>query len=144
MPALNPFENSLKGDPYQLFTFRFTLIQMHIPKNYFHDRVVLLLISVNTFLTLLSGVLVLLNIDFNRPDGYIVQYRANLGLSAYKAGSSLILLSFIGFALAVMVLHTLLSMKMYAHRRSFAIAALGMGLMLLIITLFVSNALLEI
>ena len=117
---------------------------MHIPKNYFHDRVILLLISVNTFLTLLSGALVLLNIDFNRPDGYIVQYRANLGLSAYKAGSSLVLLSFIGFALAVMVLHTLLSMKMYAHRRSFAIATLGLGLLLLIITLFVSNALLEI
>ena len=117
---------------------------MHIPKNYFHDRVVLLLISINTFLTLLSGVLVLLNIDFNRPDGYIVQYRANLGLSAYKAGSSLILLSFIGFALAVMVLHTMLSMKMYAHRRNFAIATLGLGLLLLIITLFVSNALLEI
>lgn len=117
---------------------------MHIPKNYFHDRVVLLLISVNTFLTLLSGVLVLLNIDFNRPDGYIVQYRANLGLSAYKAGSSLILLSFIGFGLVVMVLHTMLSMKMYAHRRSYAIAALGLALLLLIITLFVSNALLEI
>ena len=96
------------------------------------------------FLTLLSGVLVLLNIDFNRPDGYIVQYRANLGLSAYKAGSSLILLSFIAFAIIVMVLHTSLSMKMYAHRRSFAIAALGLGLLLLVITLFVSNALLEI
>jgi hypothetical protein len=117
---------------------------MHIPKNYFHDRAVLLLISVNGFLTLLCGVLVLLNIDFNRPDGYIVQYRANLGLSAYKAGSSAILLSFIFFAFAVMVLHTILSMKMYAHRRQYAITVLGMGLLLLIITLFVSNALLEI
>ncbi|MBA3758290.1 hypothetical protein H0X10_01495 [Candidatus Saccharibacteria bacterium] len=117
---------------------------MHIPKNYFHDRVVLLLISVNTFLMLLCTVLVLLNIDFNRADGYIVQYRANLGLSAYKAGSSLVILSFIGFAVAVWLLHTSLSIKMYSHRRSFAIAALGLGLLLLIITLFVSNALLEI
>lgn len=117
---------------------------MHIPKNYFHDRIVLLLITVNAFLTLLAGVLVVLNMDFNRPDGYIVQYRANLGLSAYKAGSSLVILSFIGFALAVMVLHTLLSMKMYTHRRTFAIAMLGLGTLLLIVTLFVSNALLEI
>lgn len=117
---------------------------MHIPKNYFHDRIVLLLITVNTFLTLLAGVLVVLNMDFNRPDGYIVQYRANLGLSAYKAGSSLVILSFIGFALAVMALHTLLSMKMYTHRRTFAITMLGLGTLLLIITLFVSNALLEI
>lgn len=117
---------------------------MHIPKNYFHDRVVLLLITINIFLTLLSGVLVILNLDFNRPDGYVVEYRANLGLSAYKAGSSLTLLSFIGFALAVTVLHTMLSIKMYSHRRSFSIAMLGLGLMLLIVTLFVSNALLEI
>ena len=117
---------------------------MHIPKNYFHDRIVLLLITVNTFLTLLVGVLVVLNMDFNRPDGYIVQYRANLGLSAYKAGSSLVILSFIGFALAVMALHTLLSMKMYTHRRNFAIAMLGLGTLLLIVALFVSNALLEI
>ena len=117
---------------------------MHIPKNYFHDRIVLLLISINTFLTLLSGALILLNMDFNRPDGYIVQYRANLGLSAYKAGSSLIILSFIGFAIAVTVLHTMLSMKMYTHRRNFAVAMLGLGTLLLIIGLFVSNALLEI
>lgn len=117
---------------------------MHIPKNYFHDRVILLLISVNVFLTLLCSALVVLNIDFNRPDGYIVQYRANLGLSAYKAGSSLVLLSFIGFALAVMSLHTALSIKMYAHRRSFSIAALGLGVFLLILAIFVSNALLEI
>lgn len=117
---------------------------MHIPKNYFHDRVVLLLITINIFLTLLSGILVILNLDFNRPDGYVVEYRANLGLSAYKAGSSLILLSFIGFAVAVTVLHTLLSIKMYTHRRNFSIAMLGLGLLLLIVTLFVSNALLEI
>lgn len=117
---------------------------MHIPKNYFHDRIVLLLISINTFLTLLATVLIILNIDFNRPDGYVVQYRANLGLSAYKAGSSLIILSFIGFAVGVWILHTLLSIKMFTQRRSFALATLGMGTLLLIITLFVSNALLEI
>lgn len=117
---------------------------MHIPKKYFHDRIVLLLISINTFLTLLCGALVILNIDFNRPDGYIVQYRANLGLSAYKAGSVTVLLSFIGFGVAVSVLHTLLSIKLYEKRRNFSIALLAMGLLLLIITLFVSNALLEI
>jgi phosphate starvation-inducible membrane PsiE len=117
---------------------------MHIPKNYFHDRAVLLLLSTNIFLTLLCAVLVVLNIDFGRPDGYIVQYRANLGLSAYKAGSSVVILSFIGFAAIIAVLHTLLSIRMYAHRRNFAVAVLGMGLLLLVITLFVSNALLEI
>jgi hypothetical protein len=117
---------------------------MHIPEKYFHDRQVLMLLSVNTFLMLLTAVLVLLNIDFGRPDGYIVQYRANLGLSAYKAGSSSIILSFIGFAVFVHALHTLLSIKMYSHRRQFVLVILGMATLLLTLALFVSNALLEI
>lgn len=117
---------------------------MHIPKKYFHDRVILLLLTVNTFLALLGSVLIILNIDLNRPDGYIVQYRSNLGLSAYKAGDVSVIISFIAFMLLAVVFHWMLSMKMYVHRRNFAVALLGMGTMLLVVAMFVSNALLEI
>lgn len=117
---------------------------MQIPKKYFHDRVVLLLLTVNTFLALLGSVLIILNIDLNRPDGYIVQYRANLGLSAYKAGDVSVIVSFMAFMLLVVCFHWILSMKMYAHRRNFAVALLGLGTVLLVVATFVSNALLEI
>ena len=39
---------------------------MHIPKKYFQDRMVLLLLSVNVFITLLSSILILLRLDNGR------------------------------------------------------------------------------
>jgi hypothetical protein len=115
---------------------------MRIPKKYFHDRLVLFLLTVNTFFALLVSILVLLRLDSGRTGGYIVQYRPNLGLLPYKSGSALQLVSFIVFAASVLVIHTVLSMRAYHVRRQFAIAILGMGLLLLVLSLLVSNALL--
>lgn len=115
---------------------------MHIPKKYFHDRIILLLLTVNTFAALLTSLLILLRLDGGRTDGYIVQYRANLGLSAFKTGSSATLIAFIVFAILVLLFHTALSMKVYHARRHFAVAILGMALLLLTVAMIVSNALL--
>jgi hypothetical protein len=115
---------------------------MNIPKKFFHDRMVLLLLSMNTFVALLSSILILLRLDGGRTDGYIVQYRANLGLSAFKTGSASTLISFIIFAALVLVLHTVLSMRVFHLRRHFSVAILAMGLLLLILGMIVSNALL--
>lgn len=115
---------------------------MHIPKRYFHDRIILLLLSINTFLALLCSVLILLKLDSGQSEGYIIQYRANLGLSAFKSGGVSTLISFILFAGLVLVFHTLLSIRVYSIKRNFAVAVLGMGLLLLLIATIVSNALL--
>lgn len=115
---------------------------MHIPKRYFHDRLVLLLLSVNTFLALLCSVLIALKIDSTRPEGYIIEYRSNLGLSAFKSGGAITIISFIVFSALVLVFHTVLSIRVYSIRRQFAVAVLGMGLLLLTLSIIVSNALL--
>jgi len=115
---------------------------MRIPKNYFRDRMVLLLVSSNTFLAVLNSILVLLRLDTSRPDGYIVEYRANLGLSAFKSGGPGVFLGLIAFSLFVLVFHTILSMRVYPIRRHFSIAILSLGLLLLTLSLIVSNALL--
>lgn len=117
---------------------------MHVPKKYFHDRTVLLLTSVNIFLTLLASVLILLRLDSSRSDGYIVEYRANLGLSAFKTGSATTIISFIIFVGMVLGMHTVLSMKIFNARRHFSIAILGLATLLLCTALLVSNALLEL
>ena len=117
---------------------------MHIPKRYFHDRIVLLLLSINTFVALLTAALILLRLDTGRPDGYIVQYRANLGLSAFKTGSARTIVTFVIFSMLVLGFHTFLSMRSYHIRRHFSIAVLGLGLLLLTVSLVVSNALLEL
>ena len=115
---------------------------MHIPKNYFQDRLVVLLISINTFLALLGGILVLFRLDAGGSDVYIIQYRANLGLSAFKRGGSAPLLSFVVFGLVILTVHIILSMRVYPVRRQFAVAVLAMATLLLCLSIIVSNALL--
>jgi hypothetical protein len=115
---------------------------MEVPKKYLHDRIVLLLISINAFVALVTSVLILLRLNTSRSDGYFVQYRANLGLNAYRVGSYVSLLGFIAFALFVLAFHTLISLRIYSQRRDVAIVVLGFGTLLLGLTLIVSNALL--
>lgn len=115
---------------------------METPKRYLHDRVVLLLLTVNGFLTLVTAVLILLRLDTSRTDGYFVQYRANLGLNAYQVGSFVSLLSFIILSVAVLVFHTLISHRVYPERRDVALIVLSFGTILLLLSMIVSNALL--
>ncbi|MEI7683106.1 MAG: hypothetical protein WCJ24_02275 [Candidatus Saccharibacteria bacterium] len=115
---------------------------MDIPKKYLHDRLVLLLLSINAFVALITSVLILLRLDTSRSDGYFVQYRANLGLNAYRVGSYVSLLSIIIFVIFVLSFHTLISARIYSQRRDVAVVVLTFGTLLLGLTLIVSNALL--
>lgn len=115
---------------------------MHIPKKYIHDRFVVLLISINAFLALLNSLLILLRLDGGGSDVYIVQYRANLGLSAFKRGGPESLVAFVVFGLLVLVLHVVLSIRVYSVRRQYAVTILALGTLLLCLSIIVSNALL--
>jgi hypothetical protein len=115
---------------------------MTIPRRYLHDRIVLLLLSINVFLALLTSLWVLLKLDAGRSAGYIVQYRASLGISALKTGNATDLIAFIAFVLLVLVIHTFMSIKAYPIRREVSIIILILGVLLLLLALIVSNALL--
>lgn len=115
---------------------------MDAPIKYFHDRLILLLITVNAFLAVLTTVLILLRLDTGNSGGYFVQYRANLGLDAYTVGSFTALLGFILFAIFVAAFHTLVSFRIYDLRRNLAVTMLALGTLLLSLTVIVSNALL--
>lgn len=115
---------------------------MATPKRYIHDRLVLLLLTANTFFAVLTTVLVLLRLDSSRNQGYIIGYRPTLGLSAYYKGDSVGLLSFAVFSMLVLVFHTVLSARVYPLRRHFAVTILALGLLLILLSLVISNALL--
>lgn len=115
---------------------------MPTSKKYFQDRLVLLLISISVFLVVMGSILILLRLDSGRSDGYIVQYRPNLGISAYKAGNISTFFNFIGFMVIVLVMHLVLSMKAYRLRRQISLAILALGVLLLVLSVVVSNALL--
>lgn len=115
---------------------------MHIPKNYFHDRVILLLLSVLSFLSVLCFLMIFLRLDTGRGDSYIVQYRSNLGLDEFKTGGVIEPVSLAVFALVVLVSHAILSTKSYNIKRRFAIAILGLGILLVALAIIISNSLL--
>lgn len=115
---------------------------MHTPKRYIHDRMVLLLLTANTFFAILTSMLILLRLDSNRAEGYIVGYRPSLGLSAFYKGDSAAILSFAVFALFILVFHIFLSIRVYRIRRHLSLVILAMGLLLILLSLVISNALL--
>lgn len=114
---------------------------MHISKKYLHDRAILVLLSVNAFFTVLIVALTLLRLSGGESGSYIVRYRSNLGLDAWTAGSALDFLFFVAIAISIMALHTYISMRMYAHRKHFAINVLALGSLLLILIFLVTNSL---
>lgn len=114
---------------------------MVVPKQYLHDRFILLLASVNVFLTVLLSILTTLRLDTSHSS-YIVQYRSNAEINAFKSGSSSELFSFIFFGLIVLIIHLTISMKVYRIHRQLAIIVLALGMLLLVLAIIVSNALL--
>jgi hypothetical protein len=115
---------------------------MATSKKYFHDHFVLLLLSVNAFLAVAGSLFILLRLSTSHGTGYIVQYRASLGINAFKTGGVVDLLSFIAFAGLVLAVHYFLSRRAYEIHRQLAIAILSLGILLLALTIIISNALL--
>ena len=117
---------------------------MHPSKRYIHDRLVLLLISVSAFFVVLTAVSVFWQLGSVRSEGFITQYRPSLGLSAFKKGTSLEIIAFPIFAALVFLFHLILSIKTYHIRRYFSVAVLGMGLLLILLSLIISYSLLRL
>jgi hypothetical protein len=117
---------------------------MPITKKYFHDRTVLLLLGVNIFLAFLVIVSILFRLQLGGGSGFIVQYRANLGIDQYQAGGLGNLLSFIGFAIVILATNVTLSHRAYHIRRQLSLLILTLGVLLLLLCVIVSNALLAL
>jgi len=118
---------------------------MATPKKYFHDHLVLLLLSINVFLALAGSIFVLARLSTSHGNGFIVQCRdcSNpAAINKFTTGSVIDILGFVAFALLVLAIHVTLSLRVYRIHRQLAIAVLGLGILLLVLTAIISNALL--
>ena len=116
---------------------------MPISRKYLHDKLILVLLSANAFLALACVILILLRFGASGgSNGYIVQYRQNLGISGFRTGSLANIVGFALYAPVVAVFNFFLSVRLYPLRRQLAIVVLSMGILLLILAIIVSNALL--
>jgi hypothetical protein len=114
---------------------------MIIPKQYLHDRRVLLVGSINAFLVLLLVISTVFRLDTSHSS-FIVQYRDHVPVDAFRSGAASELYAFALLGLIVFVFHLFLSFRLYLIHRQLAITVLGLGSLLLILALIVSNALL--
>ncbi len=116
---------------------------MQPSKKFLHDKPIILLLSSNVFLAFMCIVLVVLRLNIGQgTDGYILQYRSNMGISAFKTGGLVSILSFVAFALLILATNIALSVRTYKVRRELSIAVLAAGVLLLTLAIVVSNALL--
>jgi hypothetical protein len=114
-------------------------------KKYFQDHLVLLLLSVMVFLAVAGSLFMLIRLSSGHSSTYIVQCRdcSNpQALTKFTNGSVVDLISFIFFSIVVVATNTMLSLSAYKIHRQLAIAILSLGILLLILTIIISNALL--
>lgn len=112
-------------------------------QKFFHDRLVLLLLSINVFLAILTAVSLVFQLNNASDQVYITEYRQNLGLgSAFNQGGKADFVSFIIFVILVTAFHALLSRRIYYIRRHLSLTVLGLGTVLIVFAAVVSNALL--
>jgi hypothetical protein len=113
-------------------------------KKYFHDHLVLLLLSINAFLAIAGSIFILVRLNASHGTSYIVQYRPSLGADAFQTGSMLDLISFIGFAVVVLAIHGVLSWRAYPIHRQLSLTILSLGVLLLALVVIVGNSLLTL
>lgn len=111
------------------------------PKTYFHDRLVLLILSINTFLALALILSSLFALSDNSAV-FIREYRSNLGLDGYEAGGVKDILAFAFFAVIIYVFQIYSSTKVYHIRKHISLIILLLTLVIYIFALLVLNALL--
>lgn len=112
-------------------------------RKYFHDRFVLLVLTVNAFIAIVTVVSILLRLG-DTSGSYIQAFRSNLGLNAYQVGDVGQIVSFAVFAVAVLAGQFVLSLKFYAIRKHAAWLIMLLGTLLLVLSLIVSNALIQL
>ncbi len=115
------------------------------PKKYFHDHLVLLLLSINVFLAVAGSIFVLVSLSSGHSTTYIVQCRDCSNPDAvnkFTNGGVVNLLSFVVFMLLVLAVHVMLSFRTYQIHRQVTISILSLGTLLLILAIIVANSLL--
>lgn len=112
-------------------------------KAFFHDRIVLFLLTINSFLALVTIGSILLRLGGGK-ETYIQSYRSNLGISSLTAGGVSDMLSFVFFAVVLLPIHVFLAIRFYVVRKTSAWIVMALTTFLLLLNIIVANALLNL
>lgn len=116
---------------------------MSTTRKFFHDRLVLFLLTLNTFLS----VMCLLTVVFRLGDTaglYISRYQPNLGITdASTTGGVTDVLAFPVFAFIVLISFSTFGLKLYAIRKHYAWMFMSLATLILVLSLVISYRLLS-
>lgn len=112
-------------------------------RKFFHDRFILFTLTINAFLAIVVVLSVVLRLG-DTSENYIQSYRSNLGLSAITVGGVGEIISFAVFAVALFVAHIFLALQFYKIRIVSAWVLMVLTGLLLLLSLIVSSALLQL
>lgn len=112
------------------------------PTKYFHDRAVLLLLTINSLLVITGVIFVLLHLDASKGTAYIIQCRmCDTAAHEFKGGSAFDMVGFIFFLLITFAFSVVISRRVYNESRHIALATMLMASVLAIFGLLVSYSL---
>ncbi len=117
---------------------------MEIPRKFLHDRLVLILITLISVMTVIGISVVLLRFDVSKNPTTIVAYRPNISGASYLSGKPIDIYSLAVFMLLISVAGVSLSARIYQIRHSASLFVLSSTLFLLIMATIVANALISL
>jgi hypothetical protein len=120
---------------------------MQTPKKYFHDKLVLLLLSVLVFLAITAVISIVLRLGSGQGiSDYYIEYRQGPSHSARgdfsPTGDVWAILNFIWFTIFTLAISFILSARTYTIKREISVVILALGVLLLLLTCIVSYVLL--
>ncbi len=117
---------------------------MQIPKKFFHDRIILLLITVLAMLLAAGVSLILLKFDASNNPATIVAFRPNVIGNNYVSGHPIDIYSLAVFMVLTSAGAALLSAHIYEVRRYLSIFILATSVLLMILSVIVANSLISL
>lgn len=112
---------------------------MRAKNTYFHDRIVLFFLSINSFIALVY--LLFFAVQFDSSGNYIVQYRADASVDEYKSGNATDILSLPLFVIISFIAQVIVSKKLHGLNQHVAWATMFLTLLVLIIAFLSTVAL---
>src|SRR5579872_6114595 len=117
---------------------------MPITSKFFKDHFILLLMTVNLFLCIVALVFITVRLSSVHSTNYIIQCRNCSDPNAvnkFITGSVVDMIGFIVFSIIVLIANGTLSYRVFVINRKLSVAILGMGIVLQVLTLIITNAL---
>lgn len=115
---------------------------MRATNTFFHDRIVLFLLTINTFLFLVYQMFI--GLSFESDASYFVQYRAGASIDEYKSGSSTDIIFFAVFVAIVYFAQFFLSKRIYKDQKHASWAILSSTTLIFVLTFLVTWALFKL